>query len=806
MGRYVCIHGHFYQPPRENAWLEEVELQDSAYPFHDWNERITLECYGTNTASRILNTERKIIDIVNNYSMISFNFGPTLLSWLQRNEADVYERIVEADRQSMRRFDGKGSAMAQCYNHMIMPLSNSRDKRTQIIWGIRDFESRFGRRPEGMWLPETAVDTETLELLAECGISFTILAPHQAKRFRADGEPEWTELHEGQRIDPRRAYRCALPSGHSIALFFYDGPISQNIAFGGVLDNGEYFAQRLLEAFGGDGDDMLVHIATDGETYGHHHRYGDMALAYCLHHIQSNSLAEITAYSKYLSDHPPRHDVEIVENSSWSCIHGIERWRANCGCNTGRPGWHQQWRSPLRGALDWLRDNLVHIFESQMASYAEDCWTMRDEYIEVILDRSRDTVERFLTQHSRRPLSQSDKVRMLQLCEMQRQAMLMYTSCGWFFDEVTGIETMQVLQYAARAIQLARLVSGLNMEESFIRLLERAPSNIPEMDNAATAYKRFIQPVILDLVRVGAHYAVSSIFEDYPEKVSIYSYEIENEDQLLKRAGKQQLSIGVATIRSKITWEEKKICYAAVYVGDHTIIGGGDEMGDRHAFEQCRANIVDAFNRSDIATAVTEIDSYFKRANFSLWHLFKDEQRKIIDTILEQTLVGARNAFRQINDEHQPLIRAMREMHIPLPKILSATSEVIANEKLLKAISDEEIDLESLEDTVQTIIRWELPINKRRFGLAASTKINEMMESLRSAVDDLAILEPIVLLLKAIAPLKLELDLWKSENLYFDIAKTEYPQRVERRGQSAPQQKKWIDLFVQLGEYLDVRI
>src|SRR5215472_9342071 len=337
---YVCIHGHFYQPPRENPWLEAVELQDSAYPYHDWNERVTAECYEPNSASRILD-ENRIREITNNYSSISFNFGPTLLSWLHAFSPRVYDAILDADKESQTRFSGHGSALSQCYNHLIMPLANDRDKRTQVVWGIRDFEHRFGRKPEGMWLPETAVDLATLEILAESGIRFTILAPRQARRTRKIGGRNWREVSE-ERIDPTMVYLLRLPSRRSISLFFYDGPISRGVAFERLLDNGEGFAKRLLGAFSEERAwPELVHIATDGETYGHHHRYGEMALTYALEFIQSKQLADITNYGEYLDRHPPTHDVEIFEKSSWSCIHGIERWRADCGCHAGHAGWNQ---------------------------------------------------------------------------------------------------------------------------------------------------------------------------------------------------------------------------------------------------------------------------------------------------------------------------------------------------------------------------------------------------------------------------------------------------------------------------------
>jgi alpha-amylase/alpha-mannosidase (GH57 family) len=479
MERYVCIHGHFYQPPRENPWLEEVELQDSAYPYHDWNERVAAECYGPNSASRILDGEGSILEIVNNYSKMSFNFGPTLLSWMERHQPETYEAVLEADRLSMERFGGHGSAMAQVYNHMIMPLANRKDKVTQVLWGVRDFEKRFGRFPEGMWLPETAVDIETLGVLADAGIRFTILGPQQANRVRRiEREGEWVDVGGGK-IDPTMAYLCLLPSGKTMTLFFYDGPISKGIAFEGLLGSGEGFAQKLANAFNDQrGWPQLVHAAADGETYGHHHRFGDMALAYCLHSIESNHLAKITNYGEYLGLFQPTHVVEVFDNSSWSCVHGVERWRSDCGCNSGRSGWNQQWRKPLREAMDELRDNLVSVYEWQVSKFLKSPWEARDHYIDVVLDRSPDKIEAFLQKEAVRELTREEKVKVLKLLEAQRNGMLMQTSCGWFFDELSGVETTQVLQYAARAVQLTEESLGISLEPDYLRALEKAPSNI----------------------------------------------------------------------------------------------------------------------------------------------------------------------------------------------------------------------------------------------------------------------------------------------------------------------------------------
>ena len=556
MDRYICIHGHFYQPPRENAWLEYVEMQDSAYPYHDWNERVTAECYAPNAASRILDRDKYITQIVNNYTKISFNFGPTLLMWMQGNAPDTYQAILDADRESQHVFSGHGAAIAQAYNHMIMPLANRRDKLTQVIWGIGDFEHRFGRRPEGMWLPETAVDLETLDILAEQGIIFTILAPHQASRVRQVGTETWNQINDAS-IDPTMSYQLNLPSGRKLNLFFYDGPIARNVAFEDLLKSGDGFASRLAGSFSEERAwPQLVHIATDGETYGHYHRFGDMALAYALHHIEANGLARITNYGEYLEKHPPTHEVEINENTSWSCLHGIERWCSDCGCNAGRnPRWNQAWRAPLREALDWLRDTLAPKYEERAREFLKDPWAARDAYIEVVLNHSPDNIHSFLERHGIRELDETELVTVLKMLELQRHTMLMYTSCGWFFDELSGIETIQVIQYAGRAVQLAEELFGDHTEQEFLAHLELARSNLPKHGDGHLIYDKFVKPAMVDLAKVGAHYAISSLFEEYEKHARIYCYNVEVEDYQSTECGKTRLVAGRAWISSVISQE-----------------------------------------------------------------------------------------------------------------------------------------------------------------------------------------------------------------------------------------------------------
>src|SRR5215471_15491248 len=553
MERYVCIHGHFYQPPRENAWLEFVELQDSAYPFHDWNERITAECYAPNGTSRILDGYKNVEQILNNYAHISFNFGPTLLAWMAEKKPEAYRAILAADKESQSYYAGHGSAIAQSYNHTILPLSNSRDKYTQVYWGLRDFQFRFGREPEGMWLPETAVDLETLEILVRLGIRYTILSPYQAKRIRRLNEHGWKDVCGG-RVDPSMPYEVRLPSGNTIAIFFYDGPISQAIAFDNMLASGENFASRLMSAFSDESRfwPQLVHVATDGETYGHHQKHGDMALAYALNYIEMNNLAQLTNYGEYLEKHPPMFEAEIWENSAWSCSHGLERWNSNCGCNSGAyPAWSQNWRLPLRQALDWLRNVIAPAYEQKCGVLLRDPWRARNDYIDVILNREPHRRDSFFASHATHNLTDNEKTLALRLLEMQRHTMLMYTSCGWFFDELSGIETTQVIQYAGRALQLYEDVYGQSLEPMFLDRLELAKSNIPENQDGRVVYEKFVKPSVVNWRKVAAHYALRSLFEPHPEQERIYCYSVDQIDLTMNDTGRTKLAVGCAKIVSE---------------------------------------------------------------------------------------------------------------------------------------------------------------------------------------------------------------------------------------------------------------
>ncbi|MCG8400526.1 MAG: DUF3536 domain-containing protein [Firmicutes bacterium] len=808
MERYLCIHGHFYQPPRENPWLEAVELQDSAHPYHDWNERITAECYAPNTAARILNERGWIRDIINNYSKISFNFGPTLLDWLQTNDPETYHALVESDRESKRHFSGHGSAFAQAYNHMIMPLANRRDKYTQVIWGIRDFESRFGRKPEGMWLPETAVDLESLDIMAEQGIGFTVLTQYQARRVRKMEGGHWQEV--GARgIDPSMCYRLNIPdTGRWINIFFYDGPISRAVAFEKLLSNGERFAHRLLGGFNDTRSwPQLVNIATDGETYGHHHRHGQMALAYALQYIASKNLARITNYSEFMALHPPTHEVEIHEHTAWSCAHGVGRWQGDCGCSTGmHEGWNQAWRAPLRHALDWLRDSLAPGYEEQARRYLKDPWAARDDYISVVLDRSPENTDRFFAAQAARPLQEEERVTAFKLLELQRHAMLMYTSCGWFFDEISGIETVQVLKYARRVVQLARDLLDTDPEPRFLEILGEAKSNIPENRDGAHIYEKFVTPAMVDLPKVGAHYAISSLFNDYGDKTRIFCYDVARLDNQTLETGRAKLAVGQARVASEITLESTTVYYGVFYFGYHNVSGGVRKFAGDETYREMKQGVTDAFNRADHSGVIQLLNQYFENdTNYSLKQLFRDQQRKILDLILTSTLADLEEDYRKIHDRHASLMRFLKkDMHIPLPQALVCAADIYLNTSLRKTFARDVRNREKINNLLAEADSLDIKLENEGLSYVLEKNLDRTAMELQTNPADTSRMESLVTLADQARSLPFFVDLWKAQNIYHRLLQKVYPGYRDKAEQGDRDARAWLELFETLGDKLQV--
>ncbi len=807
MERYVCIHGHFYQPPRENPWIEAIDLQDSARPYHDWNRRITAECYAPNAKSRILDDQGRIVQIVNNYAKISFNFGPTLLAWLEIHAPWVYEAILEADRQSQERFSGHGSALAQAFNHLIMPLANHRDKITQVCWGIRDFEHRFQRKPEGMWLPETAVDLETLDILADQGIRFTILAQHQARRVRPPEEGTWRDV-SGGKIDPTRAYAMQLPSGRSLALFFYDGSISRAVAFEKLLNSGATFSQRILGGFSEKPSGaQLVHIATDGESYGHHHRFGDMALAYALQTIESKNHARLTNYGQYLEQHPPAHQVEIFENTSWSCAHGVERWRGHCGCSTGaRTEWNQNWRKPLREALDALRDAVAPDFEEKALGLLKDPWEARNRYIDVILDRSAQSIGTFLQQQGVREWTPEDRETVLKLLELQRHTLLMYTSCGWFFDDLSGLETLQILQYAGRVIQLYRELFDQDLKQGFLEILKQAQSNASLYGDGRQIYESFVEEATADLKKVAAHYAMSSLFSDYDEHCTIYCYRIDRKEYHNFESGKVRLLLGRARLTSQITTESAVMSFGVLHLGDHNMACGVREFREEKAFRHLIETFQDIFEGGDIPETIRRLDNAFAPSVYSLRSLFRDEQRRILDLILKPALDEAETAYRQLFEYHSPLIRFLEDSKSPLPRALSMAGELVLNADLKRAFKQQPLEPSGIRELLQQAESLGVPLDIETLEYGFRKTLEGHAEKCAQDPNSLTLLKNLESALTLLQDLPFQVNLWTLQNFCYHILESTYPDRSASADQGDENGKEWLRVFLSVAQKLSLGV
>jgi len=821
MNGYICIHGHFYQPPRENPWLERIEVQDSANPYHDWNARVHAECYAPNAVSRILNDRSRITGIVNNYEHISFNFGPTLLSWIQRNAPDIYKKIIEADRISSEKHNGHGNAIAQSHNHMIMPLANRRDKITQTVWGISSFRKHFNREPEGMWLPETAVDLETLEIICDHGIRFTILAPRQAKRVRPLNSTVWRDVSDGS-IDTTMPYLVRLPCGGTIAVFFYHGAIAHDLAFGSLLQNAENFENTLFKALPAAGKNPpLVHVATDGETYGHHHRFGDMALAYALEQVRKNPDVGLTNYGEYLSLFSPTHEVEIINNSSWSCVHGIERWRADCGCRAGgHPDWNQKWRTTLRESLDWLRYELIRIYSRQATQLLQNPWQARDGYIDVIMDRSEAAKTVFLERYATKTLNKKERSKALQLLEMQRNAMLMYTSCGWFFDEISGIEATQVLRYAARAIELAERCSSESLEDVFMERLQKAHSNISGMGTGADIYRRFALAAKSHLKEVAIHFSLSSFFENYQQKNTLGCYTIELKEYEKQRHEHTVAATGRLHARSTITEEEDSFIFAALQQEPHdyycsvktcsAITAESKAPSERispanHLYRELTDTLFTSLQTKGPSAALKVIDRYLGSERYTTKDLFKDEQEELLNIVLEGELESVGESLEAIYNKTSFLTAMLEECghRIPTPFIIAA--EITLKRKLVTTCKNQKSTHETIRMLLDEINRWHISLDNEWLERTMRTCIEKEMSTVRDepTVNNLIHMNAKLSMLYLFP---VQINLWQTQNTYFDLLHSKFPAKIELSDSGDREATNWIEEFMRLGDALFINV
>lgn len=805
---FLTVHGHFYQPPRENPWLEAIEQQDSAAPNHDWNERINNECYNPNSISKIVDSNNQILDVVNNYEYMSYNFGPTLLSWMEEFAPMAYERIIKADIASRKMHGGHGNAMAQVYNHMIMPLANERDKQTQVKWGIKDFEYRYGREPEGIWLAETACDDDTLRVLVENGIKFTVLSPFQAQSIRKEGEENWQDVSWGN-IDPARSYRYYIKSapGKYIDLFFYDGAISRAVAFEELLKDGNKFVNRLKDGISSQRNyPQLVHIATDGESYGHHTKFGDMALAYALKLKVKDSGFILTNYAEYLEKYRSDWEVDIKPVSSWSCFHGVGRWSDDCGCSTGgHPGWNQKWRKPLREALDYLRDEMIALYKKNGKKYFLNPEEARNAYISVILDRSDSSVKAYQEEHFVEGLDDLQKVRAMELLEIQRQAMLMYTSCGWFFAEISGIEPVQIMKYAARVMQLAKNFVKKDYESKFLEILSEAKSNIPEFGTGKDIYERFVKPSVVTAKQIVSLWAISSLYSEIEDEESVYCYKIKKQSYKRVVKGNSQLVIGHIEVTSKVTLEKSNMVFALLQ------FSGGDfhcaikEYSDN--FMETRKELIRTYLVSPLTEIIRTIDNYFGAEYFTLKDIFIEERRKILETMLKGKLQNFANTYESMYNEGKGSIYQMQTLGLEIPREFKISAQYVLTKQFNelfagKGFFNPDI-LQQASDILFEAKRIGIEIDKAPTAKVFSKKIAQNISRLAYALD-IQQVDATLEILDCITKLELKIDIAEAQNYFF----TKVIGNIEELIQSmtCAADRELVTMLFQIGEDLNINM
>lgn len=740
--KYLVIHGHFYQPPRENPWLEEIEIQKSAYPFHDWNERINNECYKPNAFSKIFGKDGKIVRMVNNYSRMSFNFGPTLLSWLERCDKETYEKILEADKLSIKEFKGHGNAIAQVYNHVIMPLADKKDKDTQIKWGMRDFEKRFGRKSEGLWLAETAIDYDTVDAMIENGVKFTILSPYQAQGIRELGSGEKYIDVLGGKVDATRAYRCFSKKKQNkyIDIFFYDGPISNSIGFEDIVLDSSKYINRLKMAVRSESDhNQIISVATDGETYGHHKKFADLTLAHLLFEAAEKNGMEVTNYALFLAENPPVYEVVLNEGkgqgTAWSCAHGVDRWQDNCGCcSGGNSGWHQKWRRPLRDGLNNLRDKLRKIYEKEAKKYLKDIWGARERYVDVILDRSHESAEKFIKDEANYELEAEEKVILLQLMEMQRNSMLMFTSCGWFFDEISGLETVQILMYAAKAIQCAQDFTNDDLEKELLIYLEKAPSNLENVKNGKVVFENYVKPSGVDFEKIVAHYAITGVYEKSAQD-RIYNYEIEKQDYYQVVEGNLMLEIGKVKVKELVSYEVRHIAYGVLRFGNMDFRCSVKNIFSNSEYFEIKKEILSKIeSRFSIVEAMRGIDMFIGRDYYTFKDLLLEEKRKVLKKVTREFFDNYKNMYEKIYMESAGIVDALNDSGLHIPQEYKISAEYTLSNKLKELAlmfleyEDGAVYEAQLTALISTSNKWKYTLKKDKIEYKFRKKINEIFE------------------------------------------------------------------------------
>lgn len=815
---YVVIHGHFYQPPRENPWIEQIEVELSAHPYHDWNARITAECYGPNGAARIYDSQRRILEIINNYEYISFNFGPTLLSWLENHAPLTYRAVLEADRQSLARL-GHGNALAQAYNHAILPLASPRDRQTQVIWGLKDFEHRFQRPAAAMWLPETAVNYATLATLVDQGMKFVILSPHQARRVRPLTGGPWEPV-QAHTLDTTRAYRCFLPeetgepaTRRYIEVFFYNGAVAADVSFGDLLSDSTRLTARLVEPFSPTSlRPQILTVATDGENYGHHKKFGELALAHAVAQALPQKGFHLSNYAAFLELAPPKMEVELYlgpqgEGSSWSCPHGVGRWQSNCGCATGGPPhWHQRWRRPLRSAFDFLSERLGVIFEAEGQQYFRNPWAARNAYIEVLLERTPQVIGEFFSREGAPQLSKKDWVPALKLLEMQRHALLMYTSCGWFFADLAGLETLQVMEYAARALQLGQRFTPEPLEPPFLERLERAVSNIPEEGTGRDLYLKRVKPAVVDFPKVANQWAISWLKDRQRQcPTRVYHYRAEPVEHEERDQGSMALAAGLLRLTSGITLQSRTLAFFTVFLGSYLYRTQVLENPAAQKFKTLKKELFKVLETTP-ENLVPLMAQRLGERYYTVHDLFREEKLGVFQDLLKHTQEEAVALISHNFGDARTLLKAMAAEGLPLPRLYRTLGEITLNRRLVELLrqlepepellpTSEEI-LELVAEAATLGLSLESGEGARILGRIFLRHLKELAGNFQTTAA--ARLKDFLNLVNLIP---LTLDLTEAQNFIFTLMKEKFP-AVAARAATDSEARALADRLIHLMESL----
>lgn len=712
--RAVVIHAHFYQPAREDPWLGAVPPEPSASPWRDWNQRITAECYAPNASARLLGDDGRIRRIVNNYRSLSFNVGPTLHAWLAVHRPEIEARIRESDR---------GNAISQAYHHIILPLAPDRDVRTQVLWGAADFRFRFGRDAEGMWLPEMAVDLRSLDEMSRAGIRFVLLSPHQCAAVRPPGGT-WRDTPKGARLDATRPYRVDLPSGRTIAVFFHQDFLSREMAFGTLLDNGDRFAESLLKNLPDDGEDRILTVATDGETFGHHHRFGEMALARAFDVLSRIPGVQVMGPGDFLKSSPPTWEARIHENTSWSCPHGVERWRFDCGCRTGsEPGWNQRWREPLRKALDRLRDALDERYERECRRLALDPWELRNASVALSLDAEQ-------AQHWVREnlgnLGDTDRTALLCLLESQRLRMAMYTSCAWFFNDIAGLETRLVLGFALRALELGGGGLDSAVGKRFLEDLSAARGNRQDYPDGKVVLEKTVLPKSRRLEDIAASSAILGW------KGSFFAYEVSRTEQVLK-GGELSLRLGEMAVTDRRTGRSWRGFHAVLSAGglDDTCRLSVNGSNDRETLRQ-------KFFRGSLEQLTGFLEQAFPLGPWGMDSLPPEQRDGLARARSRKAELDCLRKAMEILDDHRRLIVQLHAIGAPLPPFLASAASFSVQETLDEAVRNAPGALELLQadSLLETILEDAHSMGlKPELSLLAPRLVQELAQLFREAAE-----------------------------------------------------------------------